>query len=375
MAKNIERPVDLNEPKHALNLIGYEQQEAEIFSRIQTNRLPQAIMITGNKGVGKATFAYRIARYLLSYSATPVVKEAPVNLFGEPDEPADTLALAHDHPVVRRVSAGSHPDILIIEPEFDDRKKEYKSEISVEMARKIPEFMSLTPAESLWRVVIIDSVDELNRNASNAILKILEEPPARSLLLLVSHNPSRLLPTIRSRCQVLALPRLSADRFFEIFRGYDLKLPKDDEMAYGEISAYSPGHAYDLWQQDALKAYRDLMFTLKRFPSIRSSVITDFTEEWCKREGLKRWKMLCWVLDTMFARIMKMGVDEDLKEIFTGELLQLEILRKAKPLDYWFQVWEKATHLCAETTHIHLDKKLVLFQIFQMMQDEHQLAA
>ena len=175
-------------PRDNTLLLGHEAIETQLASVIDSSRLPQSLLITGAKGIGKATFAYRLARFLLAYDGKP-----QDGLFGPTQR--EGLALAPDHHVIRRMSASSHPDFLVIEPEFDEKKKERKAEIGVDIARKIGDFFSLTPAESLWRVVVVDAVDDMNRNAANAILKVLEEPPQRAVLLLVSHNPGRLLPT------------------------------------------------------------------------------------------------------------------------------------------------------------------------------------
>ena len=373
MAKATEDSKDKTHSRYSSSLIGYEALESELLERIALGRLPQSLLLTGSKGTGKACFAFRLARFLLSHTGAPEIPKA-MNLFGEVPLESKGMEISTEHPVFRRVSAESHPDLLVIEPEFDDRKKEYKNEISVDSARKVAEFLSLTPAESLWRVVIIDSVDELNRNAANAILKILEEPPNRSMLILVSHNPARLLPTIRSRCQVLVAPQFTIDQFLAVFRMFDLQLSEHDERALAELSGYSPGRAHTLWLQNAIKAYEQFIKTIVQ-PSISASSIQLFCDEWCKKEGESRWKMLCWVMDAAFSRILKAPYILQNNEIFLGEKLLLEKLSVSKTIDIWCSIWEKSISLCADTTHIHLDKKLVLFQIFQMMQDETQLAA
>src|SRR5262249_41494012 len=150
-------------------------------------------------------------------------------------------------------------DLLVIEQEYDPKKEEFKNEISVDQAREIAQFLSLTPGESKWRVVIIDAVDALNVNAANAILKILEEPPPQAILLLISHNPGRLLPTIRSRCQMLKLAPLSRDDFRKTLRHTRPALETSQINALGELSHFAPGLATELEGQEALELYAQIL--------------------------------------------------------------------------------------------------------------------
>ena len=183
------------EPRANPDLLGHRDAEATILEAIRAGRMHHAWLITGPEGVGKATLAYRFARRLLA---------------GQPRDPAaePSLALEPADPVFRRVAAGSHADLLTIERMFNEKTKRMRTQIAVEDVRTINGFMSLTPAEGGWRVVIVDGAEELNQASANALLKILEEPPPRAILLLVCAAPGRLLPTIRSRCRRLRLTPL-----------------------------------------------------------------------------------------------------------------------------------------------------------------------
>ena len=130
-------------------------------------------------------------------------------MFGAPATgPSSGLAVPPESGVFRRVAAGGHADLLTVERAYDPRRKRLRGEIVVDDAREIGAFLRLTPAEGGWRVVIVDGADEMNRNAANSLLKVLEEPPRRALLILVAHSAGRLLPTIRSRCRHVALSPL-----------------------------------------------------------------------------------------------------------------------------------------------------------------------
>ena len=184
---------DLPLPRETTVLFGHDSAEREFLAVYRSGRVPHAWLIGGEPGIGKATLAYRIARFVL---AQPDPSRASI---------ADTLALDPAHRTVRRVAVNAHPDLLVLERTPGDSGK-MRTVITVEQVRRLATFFGSTAGEGGWRVCIVDSADELKYpEGSNALLKMLEEPPPRSLFLLVSHAPGRLLPTIRSRCRRLAL--------------------------------------------------------------------------------------------------------------------------------------------------------------------------
>src|SRR6266853_3021455 len=180
-------------PRETTVLFGHDGAEREFLAVYRSGRVPHAWLIGGEPGIGKATLAYRIARFVL---AEPDPSRAST---------AETLALDPAHRTVRRVAVNAHPDLLVLERTPGDSGK-MRTVITVEQVRRLTTFFGSTAGEGGWRVCIVDSADELKYpEGSNALLKMLEEPPPRSLFLLVSHAPGRLLPTIRSRCRRLAL--------------------------------------------------------------------------------------------------------------------------------------------------------------------------
>src|SRR5947209_1685077 len=192
---------DIRHPRETLSLYGHAEAEQAFLTAYRGGRMPHAWLIggVGIGGIGKATLAYRMARFL----------------FAHPDQAAEdvrkssSLALPADHPVARRIAAQGHPDLLALE-RVEDEKGKMPTMISVDLVRRTIGFFGSTAGEGGWRVCIVDSADELNPSGANALLKILEEPPAKALLLVVSHAPGRLLPTIRSRCRRLMLRPLAA---------------------------------------------------------------------------------------------------------------------------------------------------------------------
>jgi DNA polymerase-3 subunit delta' len=174
-------------------------------------KLHHAWLLAGPRGVGKASFAHAAARRVLADAAGP-----PVELPG--------LETPDDHPIVKLVEAGSHPDMRWLERLPREKGDGLARDITVKQIRQLGEFMGMTAALSPWRVAVIDSMDELNKEASNALLKMLEEPPANTLFFLVSHAPGRLLPTIRSRCRRLTFGPLDDDAMTSILETHSTGL-------------------------------------------------------------------------------------------------------------------------------------------------------
>lgn len=176
-------------PRETFDLIGHQSAETKFIQSYKSAKLHHAWLISGAPGSGKATLAYRMARLLLGAQS----------LLG------DTLDIPADDPVAQRIASQGHGDIFVLRRPYDFKTKKLKSAIPVDETRRLAEFFQTKPSEGGWRVCIVDSMDEMNRNSENAILKSLEEPPKDTVLILISNNPGRLLPTIRSRCLHLAL--------------------------------------------------------------------------------------------------------------------------------------------------------------------------
>ncbi|MEL6751301.1 MAG: DNA polymerase III subunit delta' [Pseudomonadota bacterium] len=167
-------------PSENLQLVQHHQRLAETLKPMLAGQGHHALLVTGDRGIGKATFAFHLARHLLSNG-----------------EPTDN--------VIRQIAQGAHPNLMHLARPWDEKTKKFKTQVSIAQIRKLQGFFAMTAGASGHRIAIIDSADEMNREGSNALLKVLEEPPRRSLFIVLSHSPGRLLPTIRSRCQHLPL--------------------------------------------------------------------------------------------------------------------------------------------------------------------------
>ncbi|RMH46098.1 MAG: DNA polymerase III subunit delta' [Alphaproteobacteria bacterium] len=247
-------------PREAAAVFGQGRAEAEFLATIASGRLHHAWLLTGPRGVGKATLAWRMARFLL---AEPPA--AGDGLFGAPPPP-DSLDVAPDHPVARRVAALSEPRLLLLRRTVNEKTGKLARVISVDEVRRLRDFFGLSAAEGGRRVVIVDSADEMNPSAANAILKVLEEPPPDAVLLLVSHTPSRLLPTIRSRCRVLRCDPLLPRDMDRALAQAGVTVPEDDLAAVTELARGSVGDAIRLVQRDGLSLYRQMLGIMAGMP-------------------------------------------------------------------------------------------------------------
>ncbi|MDO8877611.1 MAG: DNA polymerase III subunit delta' [Pseudolabrys sp.] len=182
-------------PRETAALYGHAEAERALLEAYQSTRMAHAWLIGGPPGIGKATLAYRLARFVLAH---PDPKAADV-------QAANSLAVEADHPVARRIAAQAQGDLLVLERVVNEQTGKLYTVIRVDDVRRSVSFFGSTAGEGGWRIAIVDAVDELQREGANALLKVLEEPPARTLLLLISHAPGRELPTIRSRCRRLLL--------------------------------------------------------------------------------------------------------------------------------------------------------------------------
>lgn len=183
-------------PRETIRFVGQDDALARVSRAIRSGRPPQAWLICGPPGVGKATLAYRMARYVLAYGATD-------------KGPAD-LAVPEAAPAARQVAAASHPGLLVLKRGLNPETGRLMNVLSVDVVRRLAGFFGMTSGAGGFRVAIIDTADDMNDNAANALLKMLEEPPTHAMLIVLSNVPGRLLPTIRSRCQKVVLRPLDS---------------------------------------------------------------------------------------------------------------------------------------------------------------------
>ncbi len=343
-------------PRLNPDLKGQAKAEREFLQEFGTGQMHHAWLISGPRGVGKATFAYRVARYVLAKKT--LIQEDPAQTlelaYNSHTENADasdvTMCLEQQHPVFRRVASGTHADFLSIERGVDERTKVVRKEIIVQDVRAIRSFLNKTPVEAGWRVVLIDAADEMTTSAENALLKVLEEPPRRALLLLVSHNRNSLLATSRSRCRKLCLKPLDMSILTTIIRGYAPKINDEDLKILLALSNGSLGLALRLLEHDGLKIYRSTNTLLSNLIDLNILDLYNLSDKITKDNNHESFLIFRLILNYWLTETVK-------SKAVHGARYELDITK-------WIDIREEVNYLFNKTESVNLDPKQVVLNVF-----------
>jgi DNA polymerase-3 subunit delta' len=349
------------EPRANPDLLGHEAVEAALLRAVADGKLPHALLLGGPRGIGKATLAFRFARFLFAQ------RGGGEGLFGAPP-PSGGLAVAESDPVFRRVAASGHADLLTVERAWDEKRRRLRGEIIAAHARAIPGFLRLTPAEDGWRVVIVDGADEMNRESANALLKVLEEPPRRALLLLVSHNPGRLLPTIRSRCRKLTMKALPEPVIETLLRRYRPELEAADRAALARLAQGSIGRALELAASGGLGLYQELTTLLGSLPELDVVALHTLADRIARAEAEEAYRTVTDLLSAWLPRLVTGAASGEIAEIMPGEGALMARLAGRRGLDRWMEVWDNVTRLFAQADGLNLDRKQVVLTVFHALE-------
>ncbi|MFV2034133.1 MAG: DNA polymerase III subunit delta', partial [Halocynthiibacter sp.] len=308
-------------------LIGQEAAEAEFLEAYNADRMHHAWLLTGARGVGKATLAWRVARFLLAEVVTAPAEADKGNESGLFTGPANAgqLDISVDHPLSRRILALSEPRLFFLRRAWDDERKRLKTVITVDEVRKLRKFFALSAVDGGRRVVIVDDADEMNNSAANALLKVLEEPPENAVLILVSHRPSGLLATIRSRCRTLRLTPLAPDDMALALSGAGADIRHADRQdvdpsALATLAAGSVGEALRLLNLGGLTAYRDIVALFATLPALERPRLLKLAESAVGKAAAERFELLLGLFDMFLARLARSGVaGKPLMEAAPGE--------------------------------------------------------
>ena len=352
-------------PRGVAELFGHIEAERVLLDAFYSGRLAHAWLLSGPKGVGKATLAYRFARFLL---AQPVGIKDSV-LFGKElsNVKSKSLFVERDHPVFRRIAAGSHADLMSVERRFDDKKGKFKNEIIIDDIRTIVNFFSLSAAEGGWRVVIIDCADEMNSNAANALLKALEEPPPRAILLLIAHNYRSLLPTIRSRCRKLSLSSLNEEIMVKLLLEYHPEMLPSDAISLAHLSEGSIGRALDLEVEGGLELYNDLFNLLETLPSLNVEKLHILAGKLGRIGGNNAFYTFCDLFMGWLSRLIIRIAKGDEEANNNETILQVR-LSSNTTLASWLEVWDKVSVLFARTDTINMDRRQIIISVFLLLE-------
>lgn len=333
-------------PQNNTYLLGQEKAEKIFLQAYNSKNMHHAWIISGPMGIGKATLAYRIARFLLS---------ADVN-----KNDYTSLNISEKSNIFQQVANGSNPNLMVLERDYidTDRRKIIKAikdgdpldntelanlkksaYIRVDDVRKVHDFLTKTSYNDNWRIVIIDSADDMNKNAANALLKILEEPPARTVILLISHNVGTLLPTIRSRCAKLPLNVLSNTDVASLLRRYRSDLSEVMIEKLVELCSGSIGKALLYADNDIVGMYEDMCAIL------------------CMRQNYSLQKLLEFTAE--------ISADEDKFVILIELIIKFikdNMLHTQNP-EKLYECWQEAEKGFADCINLNMDKKFMLINL------------
>ncbi len=344
-------------PRETVRLFGHEDAQRELAETLQRDKVHHGWLLSGPPGIGKATLAYKFAKCLL---ASP--EERRVSS-GSLEVPESSVAN-------RQVMSLSHPGLLVIRRPYDASGKRFMSSIPVDEVRRLRSFLSHRAAESSWRVVIVDSADDLNVNAANALLKSLEEPPDRLVFLLVSSEPGRLLNTVRSRCRTLALWELN-----------EVDLKSAAEQAFKSSEAEVP--AEEIWNQlvplangsvrrligihfaGGLELHRKIMEIFLKLPDVDWSQVHALADGLAPAAAAENYSLYNELLFEFFSRVIKAGVAEEGDP--TVRAVADKLVRSER-LASWAALWETLVREEAETRALNLDRKAFIIGTIQRIE-------
>lgn len=341
MQVSIPSGFEILPPDSATDIISHTEAESALLDSYCSGRLHHAWLIDGPRGCGKATLAYRFARFLLSRTGGRADTESISNL----SIPADSL-------IARQIRAKAHPDLFVLERARDDEGRAIATTVPVEAVRRVARFLSTTSSTGGWRVVIVDTADDLNRSSANALLKMLEEPPQKAVFLLLSNSPGRLLATIRSRCRRLRLKPLSKELIFEALRLAGIGADDDTRHTAASLAAGSLGRAIELADEDAIDTVKTVHAILDAMPRHDPVATQAFAERLGRRGSEERYR-------TATILIVDWIAEKTIQRAHSGAGIGV--------LAPWAEVWEKVSRALAETERLNLDRTLTLLSVFRIV--------
>jgi DNA polymerase-3 subunit delta' len=332
-------------PRETLALVGHGTQEQDFLEALRSGRMHHAWLLGGPEGIGKASFAYRAARFMLA-AGDPARRAAD----------AASLAMAEEDPASRRIMAQSHPDLHVLRRTQKPDGKGYTSNIPVDSVRRVLDRFGSSAAEGGWRVAIVDSAEDMDRSAANALLKLLEEPPPRALFLIVAHAPGRMLPTIRSRCRLLTFEALDEAAIAQAGR-IALERMGDpfDESALLRAASFSDGsvrRALTYVDPETLALVEAVRARLDALPGIDLTALLALAEDVAGKAGEGDFAVM---IDTI--------------QSWLGDHLHAHAAASPARLAPLAEVWEKLGRAAREVDTYNLDRRPLVMTMFHDLSD------
>ncbi|MCI5050316.1 MAG: DNA polymerase III subunit delta' [Rickettsiales bacterium] len=334
-------------PHENLECIGHQLIEKQCLDEWDRGKFPHSLLLAGPKGIGKATFAHKLARFILAGGAGGGA------LFGPED-----LSIDENHPVIARIQSGAHGDFHHITTDQSETDT-----IKIDDIRAATQFLTLTSAESAWRVVLIDGAENMNPNAANALLKTLEEPPSNAIIILVSHHPGKLLPTIRSRCRMIQFQTPSFEDFCKIIAINNAKLTDDELKRLYSLSHGSAGQALEYIEEDADKLYNHLVSIMAESPKAQDKAFQSILKKASDSKNKQGWHCFKQMWDLAMHHIIATHQQIEIPFLDTDSHNTLTQISARKPLNDWFELRESAKKWFIDSDILHLDRKQVIYSL------------
>ncbi len=348
-----DRLGDLPHPRETTPLVGHIDAVERFARAFAGGRMPGAWLLSGPKGVGKATFAYHAARALLRGAA----------------ETPDQIVSASNDTVYQRVGAQGHGNLMVLRRPWDERTKRLKTELTVEQVRRTGTFFSQTASEAAWRICIVDSADEMNRNAANALLKTLEEPPARSVFLLVSRSPGRLPPTMRSRCRGLKFsplaPNLTGQVVHQVLGEAGGSQPAELDAALA-LAEGSPGRALQLIEAGGGDLYASIVALMPGARGTDRAGIAMLADRMSRPGQDESYRLFRSLLAQAFSQIARTALAGSPPGDVPAALTErIRTISAVQPVDRWASLWEMSNAFLADVDAVNADRRQAIASVFQ----------
>jgi len=354
----------LQSPNQSSFFLGHDDVEKDVLDLWHSGRMPHAVIFNGLKGVGKATFAYRLARFILRESARD---SSAMGLFGgEESVQAETMDIPMDDPIYNKVASGGHPDFRSFELPFDDAKGVYKKEIPVDEIRKIAPFLRQSSADGGWRVVIIDDANTMGRSGQNAILKILEEPPKNTILILVTHGAGGMLPTIRSRCRFVSFDTLSNDNMKAIMeKSSSATIMPNDADLITALAKGSAGRAVSLIENGDIGSLYTIIEVLNDLSRIDDNRLNDIALAYGKSGDQKVADQFIDIAQWWLDELVYMAANNTRAKYIGHVEMRLP---QSATLQTMLMMKDNVQNHIESSLRGTLDKRYIIFKILRLMQ-------
>jgi len=344
-------------PRATTRLFGHETAERALADAFASGRMHHGWLLSGPEGIGKATLAYRFARFVLADPASR-------------DMLGGSLDIPDDDPAARQVRALSHPGLLVVRRAYDTKTKRFPTTIAVDEVRRLKTFLGRTSDSGVWRVVIVDRADELNISAANALLKSLEEPPARTIFLLVSSAPGRLLATIRSRVRSLEMAPLSGTPLRQaatraiVVSGEEIEASAPAPSEWDRLERLAGGSVRRLLSLHAargLALFDRISALVSGLPKVDWAGVHAVGDEITSPAAEQRFELFFELLMDHLARLIRVRAAGDAT---SDDWALAERLIGEGRLATWASVWERVAADKADAAALNLDRKSLILETF-----------